>query len=182
MTAIARRYARAGVEAAHESGGAAAVEALADGLRHFSAAFLDSEELRELLNNPALEQERSRVLELVLEKLDVSKEVRGLVRLLSGLGRVGILEAVAAEVEEAADELAGRARAHVTSAIALTDSQKQRIAKALEGRLGRKVVVSVHVDSQLLGGLVCQVGDLTLDSSLRRQLEVLREQLEKRDS
>jgi F-type H+-transporting ATPase subunit delta len=111
--------------------------------------------------------------------MKVSDQVTGLIRLLAERGRIGILDSVAAEVEGIADERAGRLRAHVSTALALTDSQKERVGKALEKRLGQIVVVTVHVDPELLGGLVCRVGDLTLDSSVRRQLEILREKLEK---
>lgn len=179
MTAIGRRYARAAVDAADEKGGAAAVEKLAGGLIDFRNAFNASEELRELLNNPVFEAQREQVLGKVLDTLAVSDELRSLIRLLAERGRIGIIDSVAAEVEGIADERAGRVRAHVSTALALTDSQKERVGKALEKRLGQTVVVTVHVDPELLGGLVCRVGDLTLDSSVRRQLEILREQLEK---
>lgn len=179
MSAIGRRYARAAVDAADEAGGGSAVDQLAEGLAGFRDAYGASEELRELLNNPVFEAQREQVLAKVLDTLGVSDQVRGVVRLLAERGRIGILTAVVAEVEEIADERAGRVRAHVSTALALTDSQKERVGKALEKRLGQTVVVSVHVEPELLGGLVCRVGDLTLDSSVRRQLEILREQLEK---
>jgi F-type H+-transporting ATPase subunit delta len=179
MTAIGRRYARAAVDAASEKGGASAVEQLADGLAGFRDAFKASEELRELLHNPVFEAQREQVLGKVLDTLGVGDEVRGVIRLLAERGRIGILDSVVTEVEGIADDRAGRVRAHVSTALALTDSQKARVGKALEKRLGQTVVVTVHVDPELLGGLVCRVGDLTLDSSVRRQLEILREQLEK---
>jgi F-type H+-transporting ATPase subunit delta len=179
MTALGRRYARAAVDAADEKGGASAVEALAVGLLSFRDAYKVSDELRELLNNPVFESQREQVLNKVLDAMKVSDQVTGLIRLLAERGRIGILDSVTAEVEGIADERAGRLRAHVSTALALTDSQKERVGKALEKRLGQIVVVTVHVDPELLGGLVCRVGDLTLDSSVRRQLEILREKLEK---
>jgi F-type H+-transporting ATPase subunit delta len=178
MTAIARRYARAAVDSAAGKG-SAEVERLAAGLTDFRDAYRESEELRELIHNPVFEDEREQVLGRVLDGLGLSDDARGLVRLLAERGRVNILDSVTAEVEAIADERAGRVRAHVATALALTDKQRERVGKALERRLGRTVLVTEHVDPELLGGLVCRVGDLTLDSSVRRQLEVLREQLEK---
>jgi F-type H+-transporting ATPase subunit delta len=179
VSAIGKRYARAAVDAAFEQGGSTAVEALYEGLSRFCSAYHASEELRELMHNPVFEDQRERVLGLVLDKLEASTEVRGLIRLLAERNRISVLDAVALEVEAIADERAGRLRAHVTSAIELLEPQIERIARALERRVGRSIVVRVTVDPEILGGLICRVGDLTLDSSLRRQLEILREQLER---
>ena len=77
-----------------------------------------------------------------------------------------------------ADELSHRLHAEVWSPMALDDAQKASLQAALEKRLGQDVLVDVNVSPELLGGLVVQVGDLKFDSSIKRQLEILRERLE----
>jgi F-type H+-transporting ATPase subunit delta len=129
------------------------------------------------LASPALKNSRGAVLDAVLKKLGVSGEAHKLVRLLADNDRLGVLDEITAEVRAIADERAGRVRAKVTSATKLTEAQQKRLASALEQRFGREVVVEVSVEPTLLGGVVVQVGDLTLDSSLRRQLSLLRERL-----
>lgn len=177
MSAVARRYAKAVVEAAADKGGAAAVEKLAADLKSFSHLYDQSSELRELLENPALKNEREKVLGAVLGKLALSAEAAQLVRLLAERDRVGVLAEVAREVEAEADERGGRVRAYVASAMALGDAHVQRLNKALEKRFRRPVAVSITVEPELLGGLVVRVGDVTLDTSLKRQLERLRERV-----
>ena len=177
MSAVARRYARAAVEAAAELSGPIGVDALVSGLKTFSDLFRASLELRELLTNPGLHDQLETVLDSVLAKLALSAETVRLVRLLAVRARVDLIDEVLLEAEKLADEHAERIHAYVTSPSVLTDAQTHRIAQALEHRLGRAVVVSVALDPDLLGGLVCRVGDLTLDSSLRRELMVLREEL-----
>ena len=177
MSAVARRYARAAVGAAREKGGAKDIEALSIGLKTFCELLRTSRELFELLMNPALHDHQEATLRAVLVKLGLSAETVGLVRLLADRRRIDLIDDVVREVEAIADEGAGRVRAYVTSPMSLTEAQTARIAAALERRLGRSVVVSVDIDPELLGGLVCHVGDLTLDSSVRRQLVLLREQL-----
>lgn len=178
MSAIAKRYARAAVEAASEAGDAGALDSLAAGLCAFRDAFRASEELRELLKNPAMKAHRESVLDAVLEKLAVGPLVGRLIRLLGDNERLDLIDEVADQTEAIADEQAGRLRARVVSAMPLTDEQRGRVTKALERRMGQPVVVNVEVDAEILGGLVCHVGDLTFDSSLKRQIAVLREQLE----
>ncbi len=179
MSAIARRYARAAILAAEEDGGSVAVDALTGGLRTFRDAYGGSQELREVVLNPALDQERDRVFGALFETLDVGPQADTLLRLLADRSRIGIgmLDALVTEVESIADERSGRLRAYVTAPIELTQPQEKRIAKALEARFGRPILISTEVDPDMLGGLVCRVGDTTLDHSVRRQLELLRQEL-----
>lgn len=176
MSAVAKRYARAAVAAVEETGGS--IDALSRGLFDFASAYDASDELREVLVNPALHDYRTQVLEAVFKQLEAPQTVANLVRLLADNHRLDVLRDIAREVEGIADARADRLRAEVVSAIELNDEQRDRITRALETRFGRKVAVRVSVDPEILGGLVCHVGDVTLDSSLRRQLERLHEQLE----
>ncbi len=176
--AAGKRYARAAVEAAMGNGGVAAVQKLSEGLGQFREAYAQSSELREVLSNPALKDVRESILRAILGKLDASTETANLVLLLAENDRVSALDDVAKDINSIADEKAGRLRALVKSAIALDSAQEGRIAKALEKRLGQPVTVATELDPSLLGGLVCQVGDLTFDSSIKRQLEIVRDKLQ----
>jgi F-type H+-transporting ATPase subunit delta len=177
MSAIARRYARAAVEVAEQKGGIPAIEALVAGLAAFRAAFKTSPELREVLRNPALREQRQVALEAVIKKLGLTAETTRVVTLLADRERLSVLDEVVAETEALADERMGRVRAYVTTAVALGDVQAQRLARALEKRFGQPVALSIKIDPGILGGLVCQVRDVTMDSSVRNQLESLRERL-----
>ena len=177
MSVVARRYARAAVAAAADKGGAKNVEALAVGLRAFRDLLRQSQALYELLMNPALHDQQEKTLDAVLAELGLSAEAVGILRLLADRRRIDLIDDVVLEAEAIADEGAGRTRAYVTSPMALTEAQTRRIAAALERRLKVTVVVSVEIDPELLGGLVCRVGDLTLDTSVRRQLISLKERL-----
>jgi F-type H+-transporting ATPase subunit delta len=177
MTAVAKRYARAAIAAALEVEGDSGVEKLSQTIVAFRKIYDGSIEMRDLLANPALKADRDTVLGTVLDKIGASKTAARLVQLLASRERVSELTAIADEIQNEADQRAGRLRAHVTSAMALDDGKLQRLKAALHKRFNRDVVVDIKVDPELLGGLVCKVGDVTLDSSLSRQLELLREQV-----
>jgi F-type H+-transporting ATPase subunit delta len=176
VSALAKRYAKAALEAAQEAKGEG-TEGLAKGLGDLARAVAESPTLQEVLRNPVLKDERGKLLDALLGKLQVAGVAAKLVRLLSDNNRIDLLPEVAQQVEALADVRAGRLRAEVRSAVALSEAQAQRLTKALEKRLGQPVLVETSVDPQLLGGLVCQVGDLTFDSSLKRQLAILTERL-----
>jgi len=177
MSSVARRYATAAVEAASESGNAA-VEALANGLRAFADLYAESNELRELVKNPALKDARPAVLRDICSKLEATELTQSLILLLTDNERIDIVADVAREVEQAADEILGRNRARVVSAIELDAAQKARLEAALEERLKTPLLLDIDIDPSILGGLIIEVGSHTIDSSIRRQLQLLAERLQ----
>jgi F-type H+-transporting ATPase subunit delta len=66
----------------------------------------------------------------------------------------------------------GQSIARVTSAVALTAAQEQRLTEVLGRLYGRTIGLQVTVDPSLLGGLVVQVGDEVIDGSIAHRLEV----------
>jgi F-type H+-transporting ATPase subunit b len=63
--------------------------------------------------------------------------------------------------------------AEVTSALPLTDKEKETITRDIEGRMGSKPEVSFNVDPDILGGLVVRVGDKVIDGSVAGRLTEL---------
>ena len=67
-----------------------------------------------------------------------------------------------------------RSVASVTSAIALTDAQTDRLAAALTRLYGRDIAVRVDVDPRVRGGLVIRLGDEIIDGSVATRLAAAR--------
>ena len=65
----------------------------------------------------------------------------------------------------------------VTTAVPLEPAEVERITEFVTDLIGREVVVTPHVDEEILGGLVIQIGDRLLDGSARARLNGLRERL-----
>jgi F-type H+-transporting ATPase subunit delta len=62
----------------------------------------------------------------------------------------------------------------VTSAVELDPAVVEQIGQEVERQTGEKVDLSSKVDSDVLGGIVLQVGNMVLDASIRSRLEKLR--------
>ena len=67
----------------------------------------------------------------------------------------------------------------VTSAVELDEGLVEGVGKRIEEQTGKKVELTSHVDPDVLGGLVLQVGNMVLDASIRNRLEQLRKQVAK---
>ncbi len=174
---LARRYARAIVQI-----GVAAnnLDKLGADLRSFAAAMKTSEELVELLTNPAIRRsDRRKVLDAVLARLQAEPATKNLVAVLLDGERVANLPMISREVDQMIEARAGRVSADITSATELTPAQVTQLTTVLERLSGKKVDVIKHVDPSLIGGVVAQVGDVVYDGSLRSQLHQLRDELTK---
>ena len=84
--------------------------------------------------------------------------------------------------EKLADELKGVARATLVSAVALSDETVQKIRATLSEKTGKDIVLEVHQDPSLIGGIVTRIGDLVLDGSIKTQLLNMRETLKRGES
>lgn len=75
------------------------------------------------------------------------------------------------------DRLPGAWLAHVRVAIALTEDERNALARALERHFGHAIRLNVQIDSRILGGVWVQMGDTIIDGSLQGRLEALRHHL-----
>ena len=166
---IARPYARAAFAYARTGN---ALAQWSDSLDAAAAVVADSR-VHKLIGNPKISSVQliDFIGEVLGGKLDA--HVRNFLEELARNRRLGLLPEVAkmfavmrAEVENIAD-------VQVTSAVALSDAQRNRLAEALKKRLKKDVRLSCEVDASLIGGAVIRSGDLVIDGSLRARLERL---------
>ena len=176
-TAAARRYAKALFSLAKDEDRVEDVRGELGSLQQLLGA---STELEESLFRPLHPvAERRATLEAVATRLGLSPMVVHFGAFLVDQRRIVNFPAICEEYGRLADEQAGRTRAEVVSASPLDDAQQERLRRALAGRTGREIELSVRVDAGLIAGVVAKVGDRVFDGSLRTQLEQLRSNLTK---
>jgi len=162
---LARPYARAAFELARETGQlgqwSEALSAMAAATRH--------EMLEPLLNDPTVSAEQ--LAGIIVQGCGLGDgPMANFVRLLAEGRRLGTLPEIAAQYELYRSEAERTMDVEVHSATALDEAQQQKLAKALEQRLGRSVRLHVNLDESLLGGAVVKAGDLIIDGSVRTRL------------
>ncbi|GAA1891747.1 F0F1 ATP synthase subunit delta [Streptantibioticus ferralitis] len=81
------------------------------------------------------------------------------------------LEAGLDALSKLAAERRGRMVAVVTSAVPLSDQQKQRLGAALAKLYGRQVHLNLDVDPEVLGGISVRIGDEVIDGTVASRLE-----------
>ena len=75
------------------------------------------------------------------------------------------------------DEEKGLERAHVVSAVPMSDDNKDNLSSYLSQLVGKNIELTSEVDPSILAGLVARVGDKILDGSVKTRLQSLRKSL-----
>jgi ATP synthase, F1 delta subunit len=117
------------------------------------------------------------------EKLDglnkavegANPEVRNFLELLIEKHRMPAIFRIRREFDDLWKKEHDRIEVTVTSAVELDPAVAQEVAGAVEQQTGKKVDLTSNVDEKIIGGLVLQVGNMVLDSSIRNNLEKLRQ-------
>ena len=89
--------------------------------------------------------------------------------------RFGLLAKVAGDFEKLILQARRVVRARVRAASPLSEADRRRLRESLEAFTGAGVELDVTQDPELLGGVSVRLGDWVLDSSLRGQLQSLKE-------
>ena len=169
---IAKRYARAFFEIAKED---RQYEKYYQELTLFSSILSKNKNLRELLTNPVFNQaEKRAVVDLILQKIDVSNVTTNFLKLLVDKRRIGILPEIESCYRRLMDDALRTIRVNVKTAFPLSSDMSGKLQVRLEELTGRKVEMAVSEDASLLGGIVVGVGDTLYDGSIKTQLNNIR--------
>ncbi|MFP4452092.1 MAG: F0F1 ATP synthase subunit delta [Desulfosalsimonas sp.] len=179
-SAIARRYAKALILVAKQDGQA---ENYREEFRDFIGLLNAQPAFEQAITNPLHETEKRRkLLETVLDKIDISTVMRSFITLLFKKKRFDYLRDINEHYNRLADELKGIIRAELVSATELSPDSFEKIRQSLSKMTGREVVLDSKKDPELIGGVVTKIGDLVLDGSIRAQLKNMRESLKRGES
>jgi len=147
-------------------------------LETFAQTWASSEDLQDLMLNPVVTLADKRdVLTKIFSRFLFAPTTRNFLLVLLDNGRITEVESIARAFAEAMDELQGRLRATVTSAVPMERTDLARIQTALGRLTGKTVMLEAKVDPSLVGGVVTEIGNVILDGSVKTQLRTLREHL-----
>jgi F-type H+-transporting ATPase subunit delta len=170
----ARRYATALFASAQKQGKLDAVEkdmtAILDLMQQTQA-------LRQMWESPLVPAGRKRELLRTLLEKEIDPLTLSFLRLLVDKRREDILDQVDFEPRQQADAARHVVRAEATFAVPPTPDEEKSLVRSLEQRTGEKVLMTVEINPDILGGVIVKMQDTIIDGSVRGSLEQMREQL-----
>jgi F-type H+-transporting ATPase subunit delta len=133
--------------------------------------------LRTALDDPQnTTQDRLQMLsQAVPEGLTV--EVRKFLGTLLEAGQFEQLETIIVEFDQLVRRRPERKLARVTSAVPLTEVEKEAMRARLTDRFGADLEFQFEVDASLIGGVYLRVGDQVIDGTVAGKLAALRDRL-----
>lgn len=100
----------------------------------------------------------------------VSEPLAALLSVMARRGRMALLRALAGEFRRMLDARQGRIEVTVTTAQALSDTQRRQLCRDIERTFGARPVLAERVEANIIGGAVIQVGEVAYDASLAADL------------
>jgi len=153
------------------------LDGVEDELFRFGRIVSGDRELGRLLSDRKASAEGKRALLDRLLSGRVSPVTEQLLRNVLTGPHVGTAENAVERLSDVASRRRGQSVARVTSAVALTAAQEQRLSDVLRRIYGRTVGLQITVDPSVLGGLIVQVGDEVIDGSIAHRLEAAERRL-----
>ena len=140
-----------------------------DELFEISRVIAENFELRKALVGPGSTSAKSTLVSDVLGKKASESTVRLAAALVTSL-RGRSIEAGFADYLSALANRRNRLIANVRVAVAITDTQKVRLAQAIEKQVGQPIRVNIQVDPTLIGGVSVKFADELVDGSISNRL------------
>lgn len=135
-----------------------------------------------LANNPSLAgnlqdsnrsfEERQKELDEIIPA-DSDQSIRNFLYTLLKNGDIDLLGQTLADLERMSRGGPQVEIAQVTTAIALSDGEKEQIRQKLKAQYGDNLEFVFNIDPAILGGAIVQVGDKVIDGSVATRLEAM---------
>jgi len=171
---VSRRYAQALFNLASEM---KIAEKVAADMRLIHDSITASKELRLFFESPVVDRDKKRNVVNALFAGNVDTITLHFLLLLIDKGRENVIDGITEEFAAIVDDALGIVHAELKAPFELDKGNESDILSRLEDLTKKKIHVSFSLDKSLVGGFVAQIGDTVYDGSVRRQLDILKQQL-----
>lgn len=156
------------------------LDAIEEEVKAVLAAMAENEDLLRLLNHPKIaKEEKIKVVEDIF-KGRISDELVGFLVIIVDKGRYNEINAIFDYFLNKVKEYKNIGVAFVTSAVELSEEQKQQVEqRLLQTTKYERFEMNYKCDSSLIGGMVIRIGDRVVDSSIRTQIAMMSKELMK---
>ena len=172
---IATRYVKALLEVA---GSASALEQVEKDMQGLKQALATTPSFQHFLENPLLSRDnQAQIMTAILNNIGTHKVTQQFLAMLAKQRRLPVLPEIMQQFCDRVAEGRGEMKAELVSASTLSAQEVAMVSDRLGKAYGKKVVLDVRQQPELLGGIVVNIGSLRLDGSLAGKLKRLQVQL-----
>lgn len=141
--------------------------------------FSGTPEYIDFLASPGISMEER--LDAVEKAFDgaVPENIVSFIQLLCERGRIRSIAGCVEEYKKLLDVQNSISTAHVTSAVELTEEEKEKLKDKLEIKCGHSVILECTTDESLMGGIMVEIDGNLIDGSLRNRLHEVKDVMSK---
>lgn len=147
------------------------VDKIGEDINSLAALLESSPELQQFFSNPLVSAEAKKGVLQRIGGEEFHPYTMNILKLLVDRRRITFIEGICEQFKTLLRQLRQTALAEVTSAVELTEEQRESVKQKVKAISGAsEVELRAKVDPDLLGGVIIKVGSQVLDASLRGQL------------
>ncbi len=174
-TETSERYSRALYEVAKE---AKELERVETDIKTFQNIIKESSELNNFFHNPTLSIEnQNNVINLLSEKLDISKNLKNFFFVLIEKRRIFFIEKILDSFLKLCMSKRGELKASLISSKDLSENELESISRDISSSMGSTIRLDYKIDKELIGGLKLQLGSFMIDTSIKNKLKKIEQRM-----
>ena len=172
---VARRYATALADVVTKTN---EIDSVRTELKTWETLINANTDLQTAFSNPAISHlNKEKVLENLIAKTQPTKTTANFLRVLLKNSRLTEIGEINEKFSSVLEERSGTVSAQIISARPLSESEKAELKANLTKLTGKTVNLNFETDESLIGGVVTRLGSTVYDSSVKTQLEELKQQM-----
>lgn len=173
---ISRKYSSALLESALESN---KLDKIYNDFVFIMETINSNEQLKDFFYSPIINNTDKKDVINKLFSIHVDKITLDFLYVLVDSNRLNILDEILNQFSKTYNQENSIVKPTVISAVELDEIQKAKIVEKLEAKLSKKVLPEFTVNNDIIGGLIIEIEDKTIDCSLKTKFKNMKKQLTK---
>ncbi len=173
---IARKYSNALLEMAIDKN---IVSKVYDDLTFVCETLNSNKQLEVVFYNPVISVNDKKDIIEKLFSVHIDKITLDFLSLLIEANRTDALNEVLNQYSTSCNEYNNVVKPLIISAIELNENQKNRIIEKLQNKMTKTIQPEYQINPDIIGGLVIEINDMTIDCSLKTKFDNMKKQLTK---
>ena len=176
---LAKKYANALIDLSLEANKA---DKVYEDLVFANETIKANNELSSFLYNPVVISNDKKEVITKIFSVHVDKITLDFLLLMVEQGRLNIINDVVSQYIYAYNRKRNIIKPQIISAVELDENQKNRIISKLQTKFSKNIIPEYQINPDIIGGLVVEIEDKTIDCSIKAKFDNIKKQLTKGNS
>ena len=133
----------------------------------------NSNDFQKVISNPTISVRKKQDIIDKIFKGKTNEKIVSFLKVLVLHNRFGDFEQIVSSYQFKVNESNGYQNVKITSAIELSDDEKSKIVDKVTKKLNKKIIPQWCVDNKIIAGLIFQIGDNVIDTSIGKNIKEL---------